>query len=354
MAGARHRAATRTGATQALRRREDAHDRLAHDRRAEDILRLQRGRLLSAAIGLLAQRGYEATSIAAICTRAGVSRKTYYEIFDNREDCLAAILDDAEERVLAAMSEAVAAADPWRDRMRTGLWVLLCLADSEPALARACLIESQRSGGVVAVSRQRIVARLTHALEQGRSQSPRGEAVGALTAEAMVGAIATVLSARLADGRTAVRELHGELMSMIVLPYLGAASARRELSRTLPQPPVIGAARQGRHAYGRDPLAGLPIRLTYRTARVLRAVDELGCRRAGASNREIAEHAGVSDFGQMSKLLARLERHGLLVNAVCEQRGKGEANNWSLTSAGRKLAREIELASAPRNDRSAA
>ncbi|HEY1687453.1 MAG TPA: TetR/AcrR family transcriptional regulator [Solirubrobacteraceae bacterium] len=350
MAGGRRLGAARAAAAQSSARRNGGHG----GRRTEDILLLQRARLLGAAVGLLAERGYEATSIAAICTRAGVSRKTYYEIFENREACLAAILTDAEERVLATLEQADVAGAPWRERMRGGLWILLCLADSEPALARACLIESQRGGGAVSAARQRIVRRLTHALEQGRSQSLRGDTVGALTAEAMVGAVAAVLCARLADGHAGVRELHGELMSMIVLPYLGAAAARRELSRSQPQLPGIGVARQGRHADGRDPLAGLPIRLTYRTARVLRAAAELSAQAAGASNREIAESAGVGDLGQMSKLLARLERHGLLVNAAGEHRGRGEANSWSLTSAGRKLARDIELASAPRSDRSAA
>jgi AcrR family transcriptional regulator len=315
---------------------------------------MQRARLLSAAVGLLAEHGYEAASVGAICARAGVSRRTYYEIFHNREECLAGILADAEERVLAIMAEAGVSAGPWRERVRTGLWVLLCLVDSEPALARVCLVESQRSSGAVATARERIVRRLTDAIAHGRLETSRGEVVGALTAEALVGATVAVLSSRLADDRGGVRELHGELMSMIVLPYLGSAAARSELTRPCPQLPQIDASRWGRHGDGRDPLTGLPIRLTYRTARVLQAAAELGVRESGASNREIAEHAGVGDPGQMSKLLARLEHHGLLANAASEHRGKGEANSWVLTSYGQRLNREIEMAGRSRSDRSAA
>ena len=78
------------------------------------------------------------------------------------------------------------------------------------------------------------------------------------------------------------------------------------------------------------------MRLTYRTARVL--ADVAG--NPGASNREIASRAGILDQGQVSKLLARLERLGLLVNDSSGH-AKGEPNAWSLTPAGAALARSI-------------
>jgi DNA-binding MarR family transcriptional regulator len=89
---------------------------------------------------------------------------------------------------------------------------------------------------------------------------------------------------------------------------------------------------QNRRAPTTDPLAGLQMRLTYRTARVLEAV----AAQPGASNRQVADHAGIQDQGQVSKLLARLERLGLLVN-----RGQGEPNAWSLTAAGMAVTHSI-------------
>jgi DNA-binding MarR family transcriptional regulator len=71
------------------------------------------------------------------------------------------------------------------------------------------------------------------------------------------------------------------------------------------------------------------MRLTYRTALVLRSIAEL----PGSSNRRIAEAAGVSDPGQISRLLARLERNGLALNSGGESR-RGEAKAWSLTKRG--------------------
>jgi DNA-binding MarR family transcriptional regulator len=78
------------------------------------------------------------------------------------------------------------------------------------------------------------------------------------------------------------------------------------------------------------------MRLTLRTARVLEAVAEL----PGVSNRVVAERAGVSDAGQISKLLARLERLCLIVNSGGGH-ARGEPNAWSLTATGRQVAQSI-------------
>jgi DNA-binding IclR family transcriptional regulator len=73
--------------------------------------------------------------------------------------------------------------------------------------------------------------------------------------------------------------------------------------------------------------------MTYRTVRVLEAI----AAQPGASNRGVAHSAGIADQGQVSKLLARLQRHGLLAN-----RGvghvKGEPNAWTLTERGARVA----------------
>ena len=120
---------------------------------------------------------------------------------------------------------------------------------------------------------------------------------------------------------------------MIVLPYLGAAAARRELTRAVPARRRAARSMQGESslpsALNGDPLAGVPMRLTYRTALVLGCIAE----EPGASNRVIGDHAGVSDQGQISKLLARLERLGLAANTG-DGHLKGEPNAWWLTPKG--------------------
>lgn len=348
MGGARrHPQVSRTSG--ALRTRKLANT----DQPARGILSVQRARLLSAAIGLLAEEGHEAFSAAAICARAGVSRRTFYEIFHDREACLLAILADAETWTRGVIGGLALEDAAWSERMRTGLWAILCLAEREPALARVCLVETQRAGAQVQAERARILQLLVELVDEGRFQGgARGAAMTSLTAEALVGAISGVIATRLTDtsgqdaeaARLDVRALLGELTAMIVLPYMGPAAARREHNRPRPQTPAMDGEGAGTHTVSPDLFAGLTMRLTYRTARVLAATAQLARDGSGASNKQIGERAGISDQGQISKLLRRLQAHGLVVNAAEATSGaRGEANSWRLTTTGGRLAHGIAV-----------
>jgi DNA-binding IclR family transcriptional regulator len=91
-----------------------------------------------------------------------------------------------------------------------------------------------------------------------------------------------------------------------------------------------------------DPLRGIPMRLTYRTARVL----QTAAQNPGTSNRLIGEGAGLTDQGQVSKLLARLQHLGLLTNTG-EGQPRGEPNAWQLTPLGERVTEQLSL-TAPR------
>jgi hypothetical protein len=130
------------------------------------------------------------------------------------------------------------------------------------------------------------------------------------------------------EPRRPLIELANPLMSMIVLPYLGAAAARRELECPLPDRAVGGQDALLLSNSFKD--AGM--RLTYRTVRALIAIGE----HPGASNRLVGEVAGISDQGQMSKLLGRLRRIGLVQNTGLGS-GLGAPNEWTLTAKGQQI-----------------
>jgi DNA-binding MarR family transcriptional regulator len=89
-----------------------------------------------------------------------------------------------------------------------------------------------------------------------------------------------------------------------------------------------------------DPLRDVPMRLTYRTARVLEALAGM----PGASNRMVADGAGIYDQGQVSKLLARLERLGLIENTSGnDHKPTGEPNAWRLTPRGRQIGHALHI-----------
>jgi DNA-binding MarR family transcriptional regulator len=179
--------------------------------------------------------------------------------------------------------------------------------------------------------RQAVLASVLAAVDEGRTEAKHGRELPALTAEGAVGGVLSVLHARLVepDGLP-LHELTGQLMNILVLPYLGAAAAQRELRRPTAQ-------RADKHTPApANPLHDLGMRLTYRTIRVLFAV----AAQPGASNRELGIAAEVGDQGQMSKLLTRVEKLGLVQNTG-PGHARGAANAWSLTERGAAVQRAI-------------
>jgi AcrR family transcriptional regulator len=305
----------------------------------EVVLEMQRSRLLGAAVVAVEELGYTGATVAHITTRARVSRRTFYDLFANREECLLAVLEDTIARLTAELEAEGLDEFVWRERVRMGLWRILCFFDREPALARLCVVQSGRGNECVLERREELLAALARVVDAGRKESLRARECPPLAAEGVVGAALSILYTRLLkrDERP-LGELLGELMSLIVLPYLGSAAARRERTRPAPAAPARVAHPLGRRAQEsiEDPLAQIPMRMTYRTARVLEDVLE----NPGVSNRVVAEHAEISDQGQVSKLMARLERLGLLHNTGAGHI-RGESNAWQLTAIGLKVTQSI-------------
>ncbi len=302
------------------------------------LVEIQRSRLLAGAVAALEELGYAGTTVTQITERSRVSRRTFYELFENREECLAALLDDVLGMVEGELAGAGLEGLGWRERVRGGLGVILGFFDREPALARVCLVHSQQGGPGLLARREEAFARLAVVIDGARGESARAAGCSPLTAEGLVGAAFGIVYARVArGGPRPLVNLLGELMGMIVLPYLGPGAARREQHRSAPGPvSATGGNPSVFLAARRDPLGEVRMRLTYRTAQVLECI----AGEPGISNRVVAERAGVSDQGQISKLLARLERLGLLANTG-EGHAKGEPNAWTLTALGLEVARRV-------------
>jgi AcrR family transcriptional regulator len=316
---------------------------------AEQLVEIQRSRLLVGAIGAIEEFGYANVTVGQITSRARVSRRTFYELFGNREACLTALVEEVAASIEGELAAAGLAGLGWRERVRGGLWVILSFFDREPVLARICVVQALGGGPRVLELREALLGRLADAVDEGRGEGARGAQHTPLTAEGLVGAAFAIVYARLLrEERASLTDLQGELMSSIVLPYLGASAARREQARAGRAPAFAGgdgsvaASAAGGVSVAphgsRDPLQEVPMRLTYRTARVLECI----AGRPGVSNRGVADLAGVADPGQISKLLARLERLGLTANTGLGHT-KGEPNAWELTPLGRQVAQRLRM-----------
>jgi AcrR family transcriptional regulator len=304
------------------------------------VAAIQRQRILAAITQVAAERGAANVTVAHIVARAGISRRTFYELFADREACLLAALDNAVARAAVSVLPAYEGGGDWRGRIRAGLAALLGFLDEEPGLGRLCVVEALGAGEGALERRAQCLAALIAAVDEGRSQISGAKQPPPMTAEGVVGAVFSIVHARIlardgARGRggvLALTSLLGELMGVIVLPYLGPSAAQKELNR--PAPPLPPNKSRSR----RDPLEGLDMRLTYRTVRVLMGI----AGHPGASNRTVAHASGISDQGQISKLLARLESLGLAEN-IGRGHPKGAPNAWRLTARGQEVEGAIRL-----------
>jgi AcrR family transcriptional regulator len=298
--------------------------------------------MLAATVEAVEEVGYARLTVAQVIGRAKVSRKTFYDVFEDREDCFLAAFDEAIARVGTLVTEAYEREASWRESVRAALATMLAFFHAEPGLAKLCIVEALGAGPRVLARRAEVLRTLNEIVDQGRTSggARTGRATrepADITAEGVVGAVFAVLHTRLlTGGKRPLTDLVGPLMSMIVLPYLGARVASNELTRPAPKVAKMSRAAQRIH---RDPLEGLDMRLTYRTVRVLTFIGE----HPDASNREVAEGSGISDQGQISKLLTRLDRLELISNTGYGQ-VKGASNAWHLTERGA----QVERATRPR------
>jgi AcrR family transcriptional regulator len=289
----------------------------------QQVADIQRARMLGAMVEQAADRGVANIAVAHVVARSGVSRRTFYEIFKDREDCFLAALDEAVQRIAAVVVPAYEHPGSWRSKTRAALTALLESLARDPATGRLLIVESLAAGPGARERRQNVLLQIIAVIDLGRTEGKAGNPP-ALTAEGIVGGVLSVLHARLADRDPgSLVELTGPLMGMIVLPYLGPADARKEIEQPTPKRPAKPPVAH------RDPLRDLEMRLTYRTVRVLTAVAE----RPGSSNRAVGACAGIPDQGQISKLLTRLHSLGLIDNTSAGS-ARGEPNAWTLTARG--------------------
>ncbi|HTZ63368.1 MAG TPA: winged helix-turn-helix domain-containing protein [Solirubrobacteraceae bacterium] len=287
-------------------------------------------------------------------TRAGLPDSVFHQIFPNVSDCYRAAFEQGLDRLSETVSDAAAREQTWLERVRSGLVALLGFFDDEPSWARLLVLDTPLDVALTFECRRRLHGLLAGLIDRSDQDPPGHRATGraaesplllaTLTGEMVVGGVLSVIrTSVLGEDEGKMVELAPSLMAFIVAPCLGHAGAQAELEGR----PSSGARAsvsqpETQRARAISRTAALPIRATRRTTLVLRAI----ARAPYSSNREVAQAAGLTDEGQTSKLLARLERQGVIEN-VGIGAARGEPNAWLLTPAGR---RAVELLGASFTD----
>jgi AcrR family transcriptional regulator len=191
----------------------------------------QRGRLLEAMAQVVAEKGYAATTVADVIGRAGVSRKTFYEQFRDKEDCFLAAYDVGVELLLGALRNHGDERQDLLTRARLRTRAYLETLASEPAFARTFLIEVAAAGPAALARREavhdRFAALLREQLDAARAQIPELPEPPEEVYLAAVGATDLVVSRLVARGRIAELPLLEDAVLHIQLSLLVGTPALR-------------------------------------------------------------------------------------------------------------------------------
>lgn len=197
----------------------------------ELVERSQRERLMAAVVRVSAAKGYEATSVADVLEEAGVGRESFYELFDDKQDCMIAarrlLIEDLADAIGAAFEEA----GSWTDRVRNAIATTLDWFAADPIAGRVLMLELAALGPVSREIFREEHDRFIRLLDEGLDGSgPRPEVPGA-TGLAVGAAFARIYD-EVARGRTeALPRMLPELTYEVLVPFLGEAAAREEERR---------------------------------------------------------------------------------------------------------------------------
>lgn len=192
----------------------------------------QRNRIHQAIIGVVSQRGYPETRVVDVIGVAGVSRKTFYELFDSKEDCFLAAYDVLLENLLAEATEAFDSKGgaPWAERVCASLEVLLEHLARHPDQARFAIVEVLAAGPKALARRDSALRQFTGFLESGRSETT--VELPGITSIAIAGGVNELLYSEILHGAAArLPSRLPDLMFWIALPFLGAEGAAAERER---------------------------------------------------------------------------------------------------------------------------
>jgi AcrR family transcriptional regulator len=286
----------------------------------------QRDRLVAAAGELSAELGSSAIGVHHICQRAGISRRTFYGLYADRDACFVDALQEAFGRLVGHVGDAVAdAGAEWEDRAVAVTQALLSAWDADRVLAHLCLVAAVGGAGDAVALRRAATAQVAEMLADA---PPQPLTAGPVLAGAIGSVWELAFRSLTEDPNNAMTELAGPAIYLVLAPFVGRRqAAARAAGRggatayvTRWTPTVTG------HAEDRGLLV---TELTGQTLRYLNG-------HPGAANVDIARAVDVRHESQMSRHLSRLERAGMV-----SRRKEGRTNAWVLTARGEEAARTL-------------
>ena len=184
-----------------------------HHLTRDEVEQTQRLRLAVAMAEALAERGYAKTPVAAVLETAGVSRQTFYELYDNKLDCFLDALDLVGAVLVSRLDEAVRGDGDAVERATVAVGRYLETIIEHPTFARLYIVEVHGAGPEALLRRAALQGQVVDGLASllGATDERRRFAC-----EAYVAAISALVTLPLVTGDVAaLRVLHQPLIEQL-------------------------------------------------------------------------------------------------------------------------------------------
>ena len=192
----------------------------------EFVARNQRERIVTALVDCVAERGYNATTVTHITKAAGVSRRTFYEHFADKEACFLAAYEIVADHILTSMRTAADSFAEWPQKVRAALATMLRFLAAEPELARLMMIEPIAAGGEVAARHRASMQRFAEILKAGRPEHAGAQGPPRRSRRPWSAASSLWSCARSAPAAASqLEQLLPDLVELTLAPYVGAEQA---------------------------------------------------------------------------------------------------------------------------------
>jgi AcrR family transcriptional regulator len=166
------------------------------------VQKIQRDRLMRAMAKTVAEYGYQETTVRRLLGRAGLSRRTYYELFEDKEDCYLAAYDEVVDHLMDVVADAFAEGESPEERIERGLRAFLEFCRDEPDIARMCIVEVLAAGPAARARRADTMERLASLMEDALREL-RGDAkLSKLAAQGLIGGVHELIYTPIDHGET--------------------------------------------------------------------------------------------------------------------------------------------------------
>jgi AcrR family transcriptional regulator len=323
----------------------------------ERVARHQKARLEGAMVEAVARYGYAGTTLRELVTLAGVSKSTFYDHFENKQECFLATFDEVVDQVSVRVGEAYRKPGDFRERLLAGLDTFMRLAVDEPAAASLVAVESLMLGAAGVAHRERASQGFELLIQQSFDHSPSKHRVSPLTVRAIVAGIRGVAYRHLRSGRGAeLPNLVEELVDWALNYQREESEAVRRAAEAAaapaPEPPPPPADKKRLPGWGEPPDSRRSRALLSQRERIVRAAAHVVVENGypGLSIPAISGAAGVSNQtfyehfdGKLEAFLAAFEIVAGEALAVTAAAGIREGNRIEAIGVGvRALLEQIK------------